>query len=124
MMEEMVRDKIGDEAFDVLLDGAQALAQKQRQRLGRALGFFSSQNGIIWHVSPQGYVHGLYSDGSRLRDRVELTDDDKLQIGPFRLDETRTCSCIHWLRVDDPTKSWVWARDGTLRSRVRLGLAF
>jgi len=124
VLQEVVREQLGDAGFEALYAEATAIAERRKQRLSKALGRFSSPNGIVWHVSPAGAVHGLHQDGSRLRDKVEVTPDDKLQIGPFVLDETRTCSCIHWHRTDDHSKSWVWSQDKSLSTRVRLGLAF
>lgn len=124
VLQEMVREQLGDAGFEALYAEASARAERRKQRLSKALGRFASPNGIVWHVSPAGAVHGLHQDGSRLRDKVEITPDDKLQIGPFVLDETRTCSCIHWLRTDDHSKSWDWSQDKSLNTRVRLGLAF
>jgi len=76
---------------------------------------------MIWHISNDGIVRVIQPDGGIIRDRLSVTKDDKLQIGPFTLDESRTCSCIHWLRQDDPSKSWVWAQDESLSTRIRLG---
>merc|ERR1712183_1093236 len=108
-----------DNHFDELFEEATELAFKRKTRFNKALGFFSTQNNIVWHVTSSGGVRGLHPDGSRIRDRIEVGDDEKIHIGPFHLDETRTCSCIHWHRTDDPSKSWVWAKDNSLRTRVR-----
>lgn len=124
VLQEMVRETLGDAGFETLCAEAAAIAEQRKQRLSKALGRFASPNGIVWNVSSAGAVHGLHQDGSRLRDKVEVTPDDKLQIGPFVLDETRTCSCIHWHHIDDHSKSWVWSQDKSLSTRVRLGLAF
>ncbi|CAE8598666.1 unnamed protein product, partial [Polarella glacialis] len=117
---DMARRRLGDAKFDVLLDEAEALAKKFKTRITKARGFFQSGNGIVWQVLPEGSVKGLHQDGSRIRDKVQVTGDDRLQIGPFVLDEKKTCSCIHWLRKDDPEKAWTWSRDNTLRSRIRI----
>ncbi|CAJ1451350.1 unnamed protein product [Effrenium voratum] len=120
IMEDLLYRRLGADRFLQLLDEAEVLTKKFQDRIRKARGFFHTANGIIWHVTPDGEVRGLHENGSKIRDRVQVTPDDKLQIGPFCLDETRTCSCIHWLRKDDPTKSWNWSRDNSLRTRVRL----
>ncbi|CAJ1398587.1 unnamed protein product [Effrenium voratum] len=117
---DLLYRRLGADRFLQLLDEAEVLTKKFQDRIRKARGFFHTANGIIWHVTPDGEVRGLHENGSKIRDRVQVTPDDKLQIGPFCLDETRTCSCIHWLRKDDPTKSWNWSRDNSLRTRVRL----
>eukprot|EP00439_Symbiodinium_sp_Y106_P026835 s7454_g3.t1 len=143
---DLLYRRLGAEKFSKLLDEADVLTKKFQTRIQKARGFFQTANGIIWHVTPDGEVKGLHADGSRIRDRVRVAPDDTLQIGPFRLDETRGCHCIHWLRKesfvsarhrrlvmvvqdnfpdvniwkDDPDKSWNWSRDNTLRTRVRL----
>lgn len=124
LVEELVRKKMGNAKFEELIGEVEKLRLAKQQRLTKALGFFSSANGIVWHVHGNGAVQGLHQDGNRIRDRVEISSDDKISIGPFALDESKTCSCIHWLRKDDPSKAWVWSRDLTLRSRIRLGQAF
>merc|ERR1711879_807359 len=113
VIEEEVRKRTGEDQFEKLVDQAIELALSRKQRLSKALGFFSSQNGMVWHVTPKGGVRGLHPDGSKIRDRVEVGADDRIHIGPFHLDESRTCSCIHWHRNDDPSKSWVWAKDSS-----------
>lgn len=131
-IEELARDKLGDESFNSLLDQAQARRDATRRRLGRALGVFCSQNGCLWRITPAGQVRGVHPDGSRIRDKIEAgpskehDNQDVVRIGPFRLDEKRTCSCLHWLKADDPTgeKAWVWRKDDSLRTRVQLGSAF
>merc|ERR1719471_249211 len=77
LLEELTRDKLGDVTYDKLLDEAEALEAAKRTRLSKALGLFCTQNGIIWRVMPSGSVHGLHTDGSRLRDRIEVTEDDR-----------------------------------------------
>mmetsp|Transcript_81797 Transcript_81797/g.210697 ORF Transcript_81797/g.210697 Transcript_81797/m.210697 type:complete len:972 (-) Transcript_81797:148-3063(-) len=125
LIEELIRKRVGDETYEALINQVQELKDAKTKRLTKALGYFSSQNGIVWHVTPAGAVRGLHQDGSRIRDRVEVSaDNQRLSIGPFSLDESRTCSCIHWLRKEDPTKGWVWSRDLSLSTRVRLGSAF
>ncbi|CAE7540224.1 unnamed protein product [Symbiodinium necroappetens] len=118
--QDLLYRRLGADKFSKLLDEADVLTKKFQTRIQKARGFFQTANGIIWHVTPDGEVKGLHADGSRIRDRVRVAPDDTLQIGPFRLDETRGCHCIHWLRKDDPDKSWNWSRDNTLRTRVRL----
>lgn len=120
LAEDLLYRRLGADKFSKLLDEADVLTKKFQTRIQKARGFFQTANGIIWHVTPDGEVKGLHADGSRIRDRVRVAPDDTLQIGPFRLDETRGCHCIHWLRKDDPDKSWNWSRDNTLRTRVRL----
>mmetsp|Transcript_90051 Transcript_90051/g.158796 ORF Transcript_90051/g.158796 Transcript_90051/m.158796 type:complete len:1006 (-) Transcript_90051:48-3065(-) len=120
-IEEMLRNRTGDAPYEALMDEADALKEKRRKRILKARGFFASQNGIIWHVNPTGNVRGLWPDGQRIRDKVHVTEDDHIMIGPFSLDETRTCSCIHWMRKENSEQAWVWARDRSLKSRVRLG---
>merc|ERR1711920_443460 len=100
------------------------LAAAKQTRILKARGIFSTQNGIKWRVSPNGVVQGLLPDGNKIRDRINVTEDDEIHIGPFRLGEAKTCSCIHWLRRDDPEKSLVWSRDQSLQTKVRLGTAF
>lgn len=120
LVEDLLFRRLGAEGFSKLLDGAEVLTKKFQQRIQKARGFFQTANGIIWHVTPEGDVKGLHRDGSKIRDRIQVTEEDKLQIGPFRLDEERQCSCIHWNRKDDPEKTWNWSRDNSLRTRVRL----
>eukprot|EP00930_Biecheleria_cincta_P022165 TRINITY_DN16224_c0_g1_i3.p1 TRINITY_DN16224_c0_g1~~TRINITY_DN16224_c0_g1_i3.p1 ORF type:complete len:995 (+),score=195.26 TRINITY_DN16224_c0_g1_i3:104-3088(+) len=120
LLEDLALRRLGDERFAELLDRAEALTDKFKTRIKKARGYFQSQNGIIWYVTPDGEVRGVNPDGGRIRDRVQVTPEDTLQLGPFRLDEDKTCSCIHWLRKDDAEKSWTWSRDQTLRTRVRL----
>merc|ERR1719310_470695 len=111
---ELMRDRIGDAKFAKLQGACDEQKQQKKDRLKKALGFFNTGNGSIWHVGPSGAVRGVHADGSRVRDRVEITKQNKLRIGPFVLDEQKTCSCIHWDRVDDPSKSWTWSRDHSL----------
>jgi hypothetical protein len=120
LLEDLALRRLGDELFAELLDGAEALTNKFKTRIKKARGYFQSQNGIVWYVTPEGEVRGVNPDGGRIRDRVQVTPEDTLQLGPFRLDETKTGNCIHWLRKDDVEKSWTWSRDHSLRSRVRL----
>eukprot|EP00933_Yihiella_yeosuensis_P025838 TRINITY_DN20033_c0_g1_i1.p1 TRINITY_DN20033_c0_g1~~TRINITY_DN20033_c0_g1_i1.p1 ORF type:complete len:975 (+),score=241.32 TRINITY_DN20033_c0_g1_i1:85-3009(+) len=120
-IEDLICRHLGEEKFEKLLDGAEALIAKFATRIEKARGYFSTANGIIWHVSPDGTVRGLNEEGGRISDKVQVTDDNKnMFLGPFVLDETKTCPCIHWLRKDDPDKSWTWARDNSLQTRVRL----
>lgn len=121
LIEDLLFRRLGGDGFSKLLDEAEVITKKFQARIKKARGFFQTSNGIIWYVNPEGEVKGLTSDGNKIRDRIQVTDDDALQIGPFRLDEDRPCSCIHWIRKDDPEKTWNWSRDNTLRSRVRLG---
>jgi len=118
--EEMLRKRLGDDSYELLLDDAAEVAKQKQDRIIKATGIFASQNGILWHVTKAGLVWGLQPDGSRIRDRVRVTEDDKIQLGPFHLDEKRFCSCIHWVRQDDPTKEFVWARNRTLAARMKL----
>jgi len=119
--EDLLYRRLGADKFSKLLDEAEVITKKFQDRIKKARGFFQTANGIIWHVTPEGEVKGLHADGSKIRDRIQVTDDNTLQIGPFRLDEERSCSCIHWMRKDDPEKAWNWSRDNSLRTRVRLG---
>jgi len=131
-VEELARDKLGDETFNKYLDEAQAQQASKRARLGKALGIFQSANACLWQITPAGQVRGLHPDGSRIRDKIETgpsepwKSEDCVRIGPFKLDERRTCSCIHWMRQEDPTgdKAWVWQKDNSLQTRVQLGSAF
>lgn len=123
-VEEMLRRRVGDGRFEGLRDGADQLRLARKRRLSKALGFFSSHHGVVWHVLPSGAVRGLHSDGTKIRDRLEVTPEDAIKIGVFLLDETRHCSCIHWLHQDDSERAWVWAQDTTLATRIRLGSAF
>lgn len=122
-LEEMIRRRIGDARYEALIDEAAEKTKQLQQRIAKARGIFISQNGILWHVGPSGQVRGLHPDGQRLGDRVSVSADNKVVFGPFRLDETRHCSCIHWIHRDDPEKQWVWSRDKTLNTRLRLGRA-
>lgn len=126
LVEEFAREKVGEERFERLLDEAHTRSEARKLRLTKALGHFTTQNGCVWHITTSGAVRGLHPDGSRIRDKVEVSAENGVQIGPFRLDEARTCSCIHWMRKDDPTgqQSWVWQQDQTLQTHVRLGSAF
>jgi len=124
MVEEMVRGRLGDERFGAVLDQALEERRLRERRILQARGFFSTPNGIVWRVAPSGVASGLAPDGSKLRDKVKVSEDDKIELGPFRLDESKTCSCIHWHRKDDPAKGWVWAKDNTLQTRLRIGTAF
>eukprot|EP00434_Breviolum_minutum_P036653 symbB.v1.2.032484.t1/scaffold3904.1/size48501/6 len=119
--QDLLYRRLGADKFSKLLDEAEVITKKFQDRIKKARGFFQTANGIIWHVTPEGEVKGLHADGSKIRDRIQVTDDNTLQIGPFRLDEERSCSCIHWMRKDDPEKAWNWSRDNSLRTRVRLG---
>ena len=121
LVEDLLYRRLGADKFSKLLDEAEVITKKFQDRIKKARGFFQTANGIIWHVTPEGEVKGLHADGSKIRDRIQVTDDNTLQIGPFRLDEERSCSCIHWMRKDDPEKAWNWSRDNSLRTRVRLG---
>jgi len=120
LIESFVRDKIGDERFEALRLETDRLKAKKKERITKARGYFSSQNGILWYVGPTGQVKGYHPDGSKIRDRI-LEDEKTVRIGPFTLDETRNCSCIHWLRDNDPERAWVWASDKSVDTRVRLG---
>jgi len=121
LIHHIIRNRVGDKGLNELMDAAEGLKAQKRARFAKALGRFATQNGMIWHISNDGIVRGIQPDGGIIRDRLSVTKDDKLQIGPFTLDESRTCSCIHWLRQDDPSKSWVWAQDESLSTRIRLG---
>lgn len=120
-IEELVRGRIGDKRFETLLDETEVVASKSQERILKARGFFASQNGILWHVNPQGAVRGMHPDGSKIRDRVVVSKENEIRIGPFALDETRNCSCIHWHRKDDPERAWVWSRDDSVNTRLRMG---
>jgi len=120
LMEDLAFRRVGNDAFQKLLDQAEEKRAEFKTRISKARGFFHSGNGILWHVTPDGSVKGLHMDGSRIRDNVQVTPDNRISLGPFLLDETRKCSCIHWNRKDDPEKSWTWTRDSSLRTRVRL----
>eukprot|EP00929_Paragymnodinium_shiwhaense_P108054 TRINITY_DN74388_c0_g1_i1.p1 TRINITY_DN74388_c0_g1~~TRINITY_DN74388_c0_g1_i1.p1 ORF type:complete len:969 (-),score=164.79 TRINITY_DN74388_c0_g1_i1:153-3011(-) len=121
VVQELMRERVGDERFAKLQDECESKRSQKKARLKKALGYFATGNGVVWHVGPNGQVRGLHADGSRVRDNVDISADNRLRIGPFALDEKKTCSCIHWDRVDDPTKSWTWSRDETLQTRIRLG---
>merc|ERR1711904_437377 len=119
-IEDLVRGKIGDERYEALLDETDAVIKKKASRITKARGYFQSGNGIHWHVNPQGNVRGLHPDGSKIRDKV-YEKENELRLGPFFLDEGKTCSCIHWLRKEDPEKQWVWASDRTVNTRIKMG---
>jgi len=120
-IEELIRKRIGDTRYEELLDKTAAEAVGKKERISKARGYFNSQNGIVWHVNPQGTVRGMHPDGSKIRDRIFCSPENEIRLGPFALDETRTCSCIHWIRKDDPEKAWAWGRDNTVDTRVRMG---
>lgn len=122
-IEELLRMRLGDASFETLRGNAEELLVARKKRMAKVLGVFSTPNGITWHVSLSGAVRGLKQDGTKVRDTIAVLDD-AIRLGPFRLDETKTCSCIHWLRVDDPEKQWVWSRDQALRSRMRMGISW
>merc|ERR1712176_1340218 len=126
LIEELIRDRIGDERLSELQDSADALRLAKKQRLSKALGWFTSPNGIIWHVSPSGTVRGLNQDGSRIRDRIEVPKEDGkgIQLGPFILDEEKTCACLHWTHKDESQRVMVWSKDQTLQTRMQLGLSW
>mmetsp|Transcript_806 Transcript_806/g.1754 ORF Transcript_806/g.1754 Transcript_806/m.1754 type:complete len:982 (-) Transcript_806:56-3001(-) len=119
MIEEMLRERLGDGPYEELLDKAEELREARYKRLTKALGVFTSQNGVTWYVTTQGAVRGVAKDGSKIKDKTELTEEE-IRLGPFRLDETRTCSCIHWIMKDDPQKSWAWSRDDSLKARLTI----
>jgi len=126
-VEEMSRERMGEEKFQAMLTEVFEFIENRKNRLTKARGYFNTQNGCLWHVRPNGKVRGLHPDGSRIRDQVEVTNGGKfLDLGPFRLDESRSCSCIHWMRRDDPSgqKQWVWQQDLSLDCRVKIGTAF
>merc|ERR1719424_98570 len=100
-IEGLLRQRLGDARYEALLDETEAKAAKARERILKARGHFQSQNGIAWHVTPSGMVKGLHPDGSKIRDRVQTSEKDEIRIGPFILDETKTCSCIHWIHEED-----------------------
>lgn len=122
LVEELVRDRVGDERFSALQDSSEAICLEKKTRLTKVLGWFASQNGILWHISSSGRVRGLNKDGSRIRDRVQV-EDGELRIGPFALDETRTCACLHWVRKEDTQQSmtWTWSKDQSLQTRMQFG---
>jgi len=132
LVEELLRERVGEETFNRFLDEAAAMRASKRERIKQTLGIFCSQNGCLWTVTPAGQVRGLHPDGSRIRDKIELgpseawKSEDCVRIGPFKLDEGRTCSCLHWLRQEDPSgdKAWVWQRDMSLHTKVQLGTSF
>lgn len=121
MIEELIRERVGDKRYEALLDESEVEISKRQKRILKARGHFVSPNGILWHVDPRGQVRGLHPDGSKIRDRVYVSKEDQIRIGPFYLDESRSCSCIHWHRKDDPESAWVWARDTQIASRLRMG---
>lgn len=122
VVEGLLRKKIGDATFEALRDKADAQKEEKKKRLSKAIGIYSSANGQVWQITAAGHVRGNNRDGTRIRDMVKVVDG-RLRIGPFYLDETKTCSCIHWVREDDPSKTWTWFRDLTLGTRMRLGAA-
>mmetsp|Transcript_50328 Transcript_50328/g.79887 ORF Transcript_50328/g.79887 Transcript_50328/m.79887 type:complete len:394 (-) Transcript_50328:295-1476(-) len=124
LLDELLRRRLGDERMDTLLIQTEVKIRKNKQRIMKARGFFcsavGSQSRILWHVNPSGQVRGMHPDGSKIRDKVTVSAENEIQIGPFTLDEKRTCSCIHWIRKDDPKTQWVWSRDRTLHARMRM----
>jgi len=120
-VEEAARKKIGNEAFEKLMDQAFAKHAWRRRRLRKAMGHFQTQNGCIWHVSSGARLRGVAADGSRISDKLVVTDE-VVQIGPWTLDEERPCSCIHWMQKEE--KQWVWQQDKSMESRLKLAAAF
>mmetsp|Transcript_46679 Transcript_46679/g.108787 ORF Transcript_46679/g.108787 Transcript_46679/m.108787 type:complete len:973 (+) Transcript_46679:105-3023(+) len=121
LIEESLRERLGDNTYDALLDKAQELTSTRRKRISKAAGYFTGGNGVTYHVSSQGAVRGVDKSGKMSKERVGVSKEDEIRLGPFRLDETRTCACIHWIFKDDAEKQWAWGRDDSLQARLRLG---
>lgn len=117
--EDLIRRQVGEERFEQLIVDAEELRKHKRERLKKAIGLFATPNGIAWHVLPNGTVRGQHDDGNKIKDRLQVSPEG-IHLGPFRLDETRSCACIHWVQKADPEKVWNWSPDRSLRTKMRL----
>eukprot|EP00927_Polykrikos_kofoidii_P077093 TRINITY_DN74080_c0_g1_i1.p1 TRINITY_DN74080_c0_g1~~TRINITY_DN74080_c0_g1_i1.p1 ORF type:complete len:976 (-),score=178.05 TRINITY_DN74080_c0_g1_i1:254-3181(-) len=118
-----IRSRCGDERYSQLQDEAEEIRQKSKARLSKALGYFRSQNGIIWRIAPSGMVRGIRPDGAGISDNIDVSDDGEIRLGHYVLDKSKACACLHWNRKGDSPREWIWRPDRSLNTRVRLNLA-
>merc|ERR1712137_680733 len=118
ILQEKIRVQIGDEHTEKLLDDVERLVEGRKKRLKTILGYSRNPYGVLHWVTPTGIVRGLHPNGLVSRFRLSITEG-KIELGPFRLNETGSCNCIEWIKSDSPTTKMSWERDDSLAARLR-----